>query len=62
MLEMNHKQAEIVVARVLSEKMRLKNKTLIAEYKKLKAWFYYQKLLLRVGVSERNLHLDTCYK
>jgi len=37
MVEMNHKQAEIVVARVLSEKMRLKNKTLAAEYKRLKA-------------------------
>lgn len=37
MVEMNHKQAEIVVARVLSEKMRLKNKTLSAEYKRLKA-------------------------
>lgn len=36
MVEMNHKQAEIVVARVLSEKMRLKNKTLAAEYKRLK--------------------------
>jgi kinesin family protein 15 len=37
MLEMHHKQAEIVVSRVLSEKLLLKNKTLANEYKKLKA-------------------------
>lgn len=36
---MNHKQAEIVVARVLSDKMRVKNKSLAAEYKKLKVCF-----------------------
>ncbi|KAH9532376.1 hypothetical protein CY35_19G090000 [Sphagnum magellanicum] len=37
MLEMHHKQAEVVVSRVLSEKLLLKNKTLANEYKKLKA-------------------------
>ncbi len=38
MLEMHHKQAEIVVSRVLSEKLLLKNKTLANEYKKLKVF------------------------
>ncbi len=36
MLEIHHKQAEVVVSRVLSEKLLLKNKTLANEYKKLK--------------------------
>lgn len=47
MVEMNHKQAEIVVARVLSEKMRQKNKTLAAEYKRLKVDYQGKKKKLK---------------
>lgn len=44
MQEMNHKQAEIVVGRALSEKMKLKNKTLIADYKKLKVYIFLDEI------------------
>ncbi|XP_024389740.1 uncharacterized protein [Physcomitrium patens] len=52
MQEMNHKQAEIVVGRALSEKMKLKNKTLIADYKKLKVDFSKKKKKLKLLEQE----------
>lgn len=54
MLEIHHKQAEVVVSRVLSEKLLLKNKTLANEYKKLKVW------KLAITLLQFDIVLQTC--